>query len=229
MSLTQGQARFLSDRYDGGIRYADDLLRAFLERLSRRGVLDDTLVAIVSDHGEEFLEHGRVGHRGTLYMQSLKVPWLMAGPGLPAKVVREPVGLADVMPTLLDLLGAPPPPMRGTSQVPVIRGERDANGGRLLFSQNDWGPPLYSAVVGDHHIIVNNIRAVARIYNWREDPEEQENRAEGGAERYRDLWLAARDRFNDLQQDPSRVEPEPAGAASAAEREQLQALGYLAP
>jgi len=80
MALTPGQARSLSDRYDAGIRHADDLLAQFLADLGRRGRLDDTLVVVVSDHGEEFMEHGKVGHRGTLYMQSLRVPWLMAGP-----------------------------------------------------------------------------------------------------------------------------------------------------
>jgi arylsulfatase A-like enzyme len=229
MALTAGQARFISDRYDGSIRFADDLLSVFLTRLERLGVLDTTVVAIVSDHGEEFLEHGKIGHRGTLYIQSLRVPWLMAGPGLPPLVVREPVGLADVMPTLLDLLDVPAPPMRGASLMPVIRGEREARGDRMLFSQNDWGPPLYSAVVGDHHIIVNNIRAVARIYDWREDPEERTNLAGGGAGWNRELWLAARSRFTALKNDEARVAAEKLGAASEEQLEQLRALGYVEP
>jgi arylsulfatase A-like enzyme len=229
MALTAGQARFISDRYDGSIRYADDLLSGFLTRLERLGVLDTTVVAIVSDHGEEFLEHGKVGHRGTLYIQSLRVPWLMAGPGLPPRVVREPVGLADVMPTLLDLLAVPAPPMRGSSLMPVIRGERVARGDRMIFSQNDWGLNLYSAVVGDHHIIVDNIRAVARFYDWREDPEERTNRVGRDAVRDRELWLAARSRFRALKNDEARVAAEKLGPVSAEQREQLSALGYVEP
>jgi arylsulfatase A-like enzyme len=229
MALTAGQARFISDRYDGSIRYADDLLGDFLTRLERLGVLDTTVVAIVSDHGEEFLEHGKVGHRATLYIQSLRVPWLMSGPGLPQQVVREPAGLADVMPTLLDLLAVPAPPMRGTSLVPVIRGERAARGDRMVFSQNDWGLPLYSAVVGDHHIIVDNLRAVARFYDWREDPEERTDRAGRDAGRDRELWLAARSRFTELKKDEARVAAEKVSVISAEERDQLRALGYLEP
>ncbi len=104
------------------------------------------------------MEHGKVGHRGTLYMQSLRVPWLMAGPGAPEVVVDEPVGLADVMPTLLELLGVSAPPMRGESKRSLLRGERAPDLERLVFSQNDWGLRLYSAVVGDRQVIVDNIR-----------------------------------------------------------------------
>jgi arylsulfatase A-like enzyme len=227
MALTAGQARFISDRYDGSIRYADDLLGDFLTRLERLGALDTTVVAIVSDHGEEFLEHGKVGHRGTLYIQSLRVPWLMAGPGLPARVVLEPAGLVDVMPTLLDLLAVPAPPMRGRSLLPVIRGEREARSDRMLFSQNQWGLPLYSAVVGDHHIIVDSIRARARFYDWREDPEERTDRAGRDAERDRELWLAARSRFTALENDEARVAAEKVDQGSSEQREQLRALGYI--
>jgi len=227
MALTAGQARFISDRYDASIRYADDLLSNFLERLERLGVLDTTVVAIVSDHGEEFLEHGKVGHRATLYIQSLRVPWLMAGPGLPPRVVHEPAGLADVMPTLLDLLDVPAPPMRGISLLPVIRGERETRGDRMLFSQNHWGLPLYSAVVGDRHIIVDDMRAVARFYDWREDPDERTNRVGRDAERNRELWIAARSRFNALKNDEARVAAEKVHRGSAEQREQLRALGYI--
>ena len=229
MSLTPGQARFISDRYDGSIRYADDVLGEFLERLERSGRLATTLVAITSDHGEEFLEHGKIGHRGTLYIQSVRVPWLMAGPGLPPSVVAEPVSLADVMPTLLDLLGVSPPPMRGISMLPVIRGEREANRDRLVFSQNDWGLPGYGAVVGNHHIVVDNLRARARLYDWRADPDEQDDRAGRDAERTRELFLTARARFNDLNRDPARIAADPVGEVSPEDRAQLEALGYIAP
>ena len=150
-----------------------------------------------------------------------------AGPA--PRVVREPVGLADVMPTLLDLLAVSVPPMRGSSLMPVIRGEREARGDRMLFSQNDWGLRLYSAVVGDHHIIVDNIRAVARIYDWREDPEERGDGAGRDAGWERELWLAARSRFSALKKDEARVAAEKLGTATGEQLEQLRALGYVEP
>ncbi|MHC5066853.1 MAG: sulfatase, partial [Planctomycetota bacterium] len=61
--------------YDGGIRYTDDLLRRFFDGLAREGLLDNTLIAITSDHGEEFLEHGGLLHR-VLYRETLRVPMI---------------------------------------------------------------------------------------------------------------------------------------------------------
>jgi len=231
MALTPGQAQFLSDRYDAGIRYVDDLFAQFLADLDRSGRLDDTLVVVVSDHGEEFMEHGKVGHRSTLYLQSLRVPWLMAGPGVPKVVVDEPVGLVDVMPTLLELLGVATPPTRGASMRPLLHGERPAESQRLVFSQNDWGLRLYSAIVGDRQIIVDDIRGKARFFDWRADPDEQVDLAgeKAEAERNRALWLAARDEFQRRKRDPDRFAPEPLGDASAEQRERLEALGYIEP
>ena len=61
-----------------------------------------TTVAFVSDHGEEFLEHGFLGHGWSLYDELLRVPFVLAGPDVPAgRVVREPVGLIDLLPTLV--------------------------------------------------------------------------------------------------------------------------------
>jgi arylsulfatase A-like enzyme len=231
MQLTPGQARYISDRYDAGIRYADDLLAGFLADLDRSGRLDDTLVVVVSDHGEEFMEHGKVGHRATLYIQSLRVPWVMAGPGVPAVVVEEPVGLADVMPTLLELLGVPPLPLRGESKLALVRGEREADVERLVFSQNDWGLRLYSAIVGDRQIIVDDIRGIARFFDWRADPDEQVDLADesADAESNREIWLAARGEFQRRQGDPARREPVVLTVPTAEERSQLEALGYVDP
>ena len=177
------------------------------------------------------MEHGKVGHRGTLYMQSLRVPWLMAGPGVPEVVVDEPVGLADVMPTLLELLGVSAPPMRGESKRSLLRGERAPDLERFVFSQNDWGLRLYSAVVGDRQVIVDNIRGKVRIFDWRADPEEQVDRVrkEGEAERNLALRHAARNEFLSRASDPGRLAPELLSDANSEQREQLEAIGYIDP
>jgi len=150
---------------------------------------------------------------------------------VPEVVIDEPVGLADVMPTLLELLGVPAPPMRGASKRSLLRGERASDPQRLVFSQNDWGLRLYSAVVGDRQIIVDDIRGKARFFDWRADPDEQVDLAGAklDAERNRALWLSARDEFQRRKRDRGRLEPVLLGDASAEEREQLEALGYVEP
>lgn len=229
MELTAGQGRFLSDRYDAGIRYADDLLGRFFEHLGKRGVFANTLVVIVSDHGDEFLEHEHIGHRGSLYIQSLRIPWLMAGAGLEPAVVTEPAGLVDVMPTLLDLLAVPAPTTGGRSLVPVLRGERAPEPERLLFSETDWGPRLYGAVIGDHHIIVNDLRAKARAFNWRMDPGEQSNFASPDDPVTRELWQTVRERRQELRNDAGRHAPASIPVVTPEQQQQLEALGYVDP
>jgi len=113
----------LSDIYDQSIRYVDTLIGAVLGVLQQEGLLRRTLVAVVSDHGEAFGEHGTTGHAQDLYGETTQVPFLLALPfqlDEPA-VVEAPVENVDVWPTLLDLLGLPPlPDADGHSLVPWI-------------------------------------------------------------------------------------------------------------
>ena len=78
-----------------------------LDELGRRGVLDDTLVIVTSDHGEHLGDHGLFFHGCSLYRQLVEVPLVIVDPkGVPAgRAVAEPVSLRDVPATVLDLLG----------------------------------------------------------------------------------------------------------------------------
>ena len=117
--------------YDGEVRVFDDLVAGWVRELERVGILDETLIIVTADHGEELLERGHVGHcscnlKGTLYDESIKVPLIMRLPGkIPAGAeVGHQVSQVDLMPTLFDLLELPfPPGMEGASTVPLIRGE----------------------------------------------------------------------------------------------------------
>jgi len=108
--------------YDGEIRWVDEHIARILSALADLGVADRTAVIITSDHGDEFFEHGGKGHRRTLYREVLQVPLVMRIPGEKAgAVVRNPVSLLDVAPTILDLAGAATPRgMEGTSLMPMI-------------------------------------------------------------------------------------------------------------
>lgn len=93
-------------QYDREIRYVDDQVRTLFETLESEGLLENTIVAFTSDHGEAFLEHGFFAHGAIVYEEVLKVPLLLSGPGIPrGQRVEEPVGLLDLMPSMLDLLG----------------------------------------------------------------------------------------------------------------------------
>jgi arylsulfatase A-like enzyme len=101
--------------YDGEIRYTDEHLGRVIELLRRLGVLDDTLVVVTADHGEEFYEHGNKGHHKTLYDESIRVPLVLRFPRrVPAgTTVDAQARLADVAPTILALTDTPVPPVFG--------------------------------------------------------------------------------------------------------------------
>src|SRR5262249_44667933 len=106
------------DMYDGSIAYLDSQVGALLRELQRRGVLENTLVIITSDHGEEFAEHrGLIEHGSSLYRLSLWVPLVVWFPGhVPAgRRVATPVSLRNRAATILDLALPGTAPLPGRS------------------------------------------------------------------------------------------------------------------
>ena len=107
MVQSSSQARMQRRAYQAAIAHLDEQLGRLLNDLLVGGVLENTLVIITADHGEEFMEHGVIGHGHSLYTQSVRVPLIMVWPGhLPAGVrVRDPVSLDRIPSTILDLIG----------------------------------------------------------------------------------------------------------------------------
>lgn len=111
--------------YDGEIRFTDANLARILERVAARRADRQQLVVIVSDHGEEFFEHGGKGHQSSLYEELVRVPMIWRWPGhlKPDTLIHDPVRLVDVMPTLLAAAGVQdPPPMQGRNLLPLFTG-----------------------------------------------------------------------------------------------------------
>ena len=123
-SVDQRQLDYFEALYDGGVRYADGVLESFFAELAELGLEEQTTIVITSDHGEEFREHGRVGHT-QVYPETLHVPLLVLHPDLEAgRRVGELVQSIDIAPTLLELAGAPPlEDAAGRSLVPLLLGE----------------------------------------------------------------------------------------------------------
>ncbi len=109
--LPPEDVRYLMGLYDAEVRYTDDRIARVLQELKSKGLYDNTLTVIVSDHGEEFWEHGSCGHGATLYDECVLVPWVMRLPGtLPAGTVfARQVCHQDLMPTILGLTGCAVP------------------------------------------------------------------------------------------------------------------------
>jgi glucan phosphoethanolaminetransferase (alkaline phosphatase superfamily) len=100
------------DRYLNALHYADASLGLLLEGLRERGLYPNTLFIIFGDHGQAFGQHeGNYGHSLFLYEENIRVPYLIASPGLITQQVRvaKTISLIDTAPTVLDLLGLPQP------------------------------------------------------------------------------------------------------------------------
>lgn len=108
-SLREGELEFLVGRYDAEILQVDRHLGRFLEGWSDAGHdVEDSLVVITSDHGEEFYDHGGFLHSHTLFDELIRVPLVLAGPGFRGgRRVDGQVSLLDVAPTMLRAAGVP--------------------------------------------------------------------------------------------------------------------------
>lgn len=121
-----------SGDYDGEVAFVDQQLGALLETLAKGPRAGRTVVAVVSTNGEGLDEHEFSGHTGELYEETLRVPFVLAVPGGAPVKVAAPVSVVDLVPTLLELGGAPRENTDGTSLVPLIRGEAAAKAGPVL-------------------------------------------------------------------------------------------------
>src|SRR4029079_11151819 len=107
------------DRYDGEIAYADAALGKLLAMIEARH--PGAIVIVTADHGEEFDDHGGRYHGSSLYEEQIRVPLVIAVPGVAPRVVSGPVELIDIAPTILGLLDIPiPSRMRGEALGPWL-------------------------------------------------------------------------------------------------------------
>src|SRR5262249_33561583 len=117
-----GEHRFMPKRdlpwvealYDATVAQADRDVGTILASLEELGLTKNTIVVVTSDHGEEMLEHGDLGHARTLFDETRRVPLVMGTPGAAPRATDEPVESIDLAPTLLARMGLPVDPrMRG--------------------------------------------------------------------------------------------------------------------
>jgi arylsulfatase A-like enzyme len=232
------------DWYDGSIRAMDAEIGRLLERLRDMGLDRSTLVVFTSDHGEEFLEHGRMFHGQSAYGELNRVPFILWQPGtIPAgKAAGEVVGTIDVMPTLLELGGLRvPAEAQGQSLVPLLLAApgsparawagRPAITEKLLSKDEHHDSESFAIMADGWKLVRNVIRAPGmpevELYDFEKDPLDQHDLSAQHPEVVRKL-SAEMDAWK-KQAEARRVKPdaEAARALSAEELERLRALGYL--
>lgn len=122
-NLSEAQRDHLLDLYDSEIAYTDQQIGRLLDALEGTGLLGDSIVVFTADHGEEFLDHGGMGHTTTLYNELINVPLIVKWPGThESQRSARFVAHVDLVPTLLDYLGVP----AAADQVGMHLGQRSA-------------------------------------------------------------------------------------------------------
>ncbi|TSC87247.1 MAG: sulfatase [Parcubacteria group bacterium Gr01-1014_8] len=109
LSLTPGDVAFWRGIYDSKIKDADTRLASFIAELEKRGLLKNTVIVLVSDHGEEFYEHKGIDHGHSLYDEQVHVPLILIVPGMTGgRRVDAQVSTMDIAPSILDILNIAP-------------------------------------------------------------------------------------------------------------------------
>jgi arylsulfatase A-like enzyme len=235
------------DRYDGEILHNDWSLEQLVDKLKQLGILDNTLIVVISDHGEEFWEHGWTSHGHSLYQELTHGVFLMWNPKLiPApRRVSEPVQLIDVAPTVLDLVDLKVPDlMQGQSLAPFAKGQPFKRRGPVMTSRFADPEAKKIGVVPE-----NRIDAVAfvdaswklvyrekakqvginkvELYDRRSDREEKQNVAPQNAQEVDRLlaqigkWMDAQKQIRKFLGQGAKVTLDPKTL------EQLRSLGYI--
>ena len=159
----------LSNLYDAGIQFVDEQLMAFFEDLDQAGLLDNTLVVVTSDHGEEFGEHGGLLHRGLLYDELLRVPLIIHGPNIDAGSSAAAASTVDIVPTILSRAAIEvPEPVEGINLMAPAAAEQS-------HSISQYADDRYSVRSSAWKLIVSPKDQEHELYDLVEDPSEQHN------------------------------------------------------
>jgi choline-sulfatase len=221
------KTRFAGREYDGEVAFTDAQVGRVLDALRAAGHGEDTVVAVVADHGESLGEHGEVTHAVLIYESTLHVPFLLAGPALPkGLIVKSRVGLVDLLPTLLGLLDREAKDeLPGRDLRPAFRGERLA--AETLYAESLFGrlncrwSSLRAVTEGDLKLIEG---ARPELFDLAADPAETHNLADSRPDavgRLRGLLRAA------LGQMVPGGDKARAAAVSPDQEALLRSLGYL--
>jgi arylsulfatase A-like enzyme/tetratricopeptide (TPR) repeat protein len=207
--------------YAGEIAFVDSQIARLTGRIEGAGP-GRTLVLITADHGESLGEHGEDTHGIFVYDATLRVPFILAGPGVPAGQVASVVARGiDVAPTLLDLAGLAAPAMEGRSLRPAVSGQRMEDAPTYSESlhpllQYGWAP--LHALRTDRYKVIEAPRP--ELYDLQHDTGENADRAAADPPRLEGLR-------RELQKMMTTVTPVAGRAIDAETAARLEALGYL--
>lgn len=178
-------ANFPDSPYLGEVAFVDRQIARLVHFVNQNSKGANTLWIITSDHGEALGEHGESTHGFFLYDEVLRVPLIFAGPGVPrGQIVNEPVGLIDIVPTVLSLVGAESDSSLPGLAIPTAQRDRSFVSISYISALGFGWSPLWSLSKRDERFILG---PNPEYYRTDSDPEEAENRRTREAARAAEL------------------------------------------
>jgi len=229
---TQEKRRLAKLLYLGEVAHVDRRVGQVLDLIKARGRYLDSIIILVSDHGEEFWEHGGMKHGHAHYQEQISVPFIIKLPGNrhAGKIINETVSLVDFLPTLLDLLGISYyGPVQGRSLAPLIEGGRLED--RPCLSEFTNIPEDKTALVAGKEKLVNNVtEKTIEYYELENDPGEKHDLASERPARVRALM----ETMDEMSREAARLnklviggEHERGAELTPDDLAGLRALGYI--
>jgi len=228
------------NRYDGQLYSVDQALRSFYQELGDRGLLEESVWFVTSDHGEGLGNHHHLGHGRSIYEEQIHVPLLVHSPSgrFKSRRVAELVRLVDVAPTLAALAGSSmdgqPIPVVGHSLVGLLRGRDDGWQVSEAFVQRRpadqrridqrWIPGEVYATRSSERKLIISTQGPCELYDLSTDPFELDNICAPTDPSTAELLRLLTESFEVMQLQGEGVH---SGAASPEVIEELKALGYL--
>jgi len=231
--IAPGELAQIVRQYDAGIAYADEQIGRLVEGLRERGIGGKTLVVVFADHGEQFLEHGQIYHgqlnnqtgpnRKTCYEETVRIPLILAGPGVAAgSVAEEQVALIDLFPTLAACLGFDLPPGAGQGRSFLSGGGKEW----ALIEDNLNG--LAALRSPERKLIVDRREGRAELYDLKSDPGEKADLSASRADEVKGIMAVYEERERENRARGDRLVPASGPSeVSPGVRDQLKALGYI--
>lgn len=213
--------------YDAAIAFEDQQLGRFLQAVKEKSPESQTLIVLLSDHGQSLGEHGEFEHGIFLYDSTIHIPWIMAGPGIPAGLrIQQQAREIDLLPTVLELLGEnPPSTVQGTSLIPAFYGKpvpTQFSYEETLCPKINMGWSELLGIHTDHWMYVRAPRP--ELYDLDNDPKELSNVIGQHPQEYREL-AAQLKKLNPAESSGKEIL-----AASEMDQntmKQLESLGYV--
>lgn len=185
--LTPEQLQSEIDAYDGSISYVDDQIKKLFGELEQRGLLENTIVIITSDHGESLGEHGLLQHSASLYLQEIHVPLIIWGPGRisASPAIDTPISTTALPATILSLIKSTDEVFPGPSLSLLIDGKATSQTWPDPISevaqmdgaaeQNPSTHGEMKSVVDPEMQYITHENFGEELYNWQTDPQEMNN------------------------------------------------------